>query len=63
MLELGKMNTFKKKQIENREEFIKWLSNVLYEIKTNKINETAERNIQEIIDRFFFFANTSEENI
>lgn len=38
MLELGKINTIKEKQIQNREEFIEWLNNVLYEIETYEIS-------------------------
>lgn len=33
MLELGKMNKLQGKEIQNIDEFIKWLDNVLYEIE------------------------------
>lgn len=39
MLELGKMNKLQGKEIQNIDDFIKWLDNVLYEIEEEKHDE------------------------
>lgn len=39
MLELGKMNKLQGKEIQNIDEFIKWLDNVLYEIEEEMRDE------------------------
>lgn len=39
MLELGKMNKLQGKEIQNTDDFIKWLDNVLSEIEKEKYDE------------------------
>lgn len=39
MLELGRMNKLQGKEIQNTDDFIKWLDNVLSEIEEEKYDE------------------------